>query len=338
MPTPTKIPPILAVDIGGTKISTGLVDSRGKLLLNTRTPMVAKSSPEEGLAAVFNAIDKILTHRLAKKIKAIGVSVPGWVDSQKGILIGAANLPCWKNYPLAQKISRRYKFPVKLGNDGNTAALAEAAWGAGAGYRNVFYVTLGTGIGTGLVLNRRIHDGRTGAASEGGHVTIDFHGPLCGCGKKGCIEVYAAGPAIARQARQRLTEQAATAPPTSSILQLANGKIDQVTTELVSKAAKSGDALAQEILQQAADHLSIWLGNMIDLLEPDIIVIGGGIAHLMLQQLPRIRTQLAQWSVNPRHQEIPIVQAHYGPESALLGAAALCLPSSRLWSGDLAVT
>jgi glucokinase len=331
MPT-TKKSLILAVDIGGTKISTGLVDARGKLLLNTRTPMVAKGTAEEGLQAVFSAIDKVLHHRLAKKVRAIGVSVPGWVDSKRGILLGAANLPCWKNYPLAQKISRRYKFPVKLGNDGNTAALAEAAWGAGAGYKNVFYVTLGTGIGTGLVLNRRIHDGRTGAASEGGHVTIDFRGPECPCGKRGCIEVYASGPAIARRARERLSEPVA---PSSTILQLAHSNLDHVTTEIVSKAAKSGDPLAREILEESASHLSIWLGNMLDLLEPDIIVIGGGIAHLMLQLLPRIRQQLDQWSINPRRQEIPIVQAHYGSESALLGAAALCLPASRLWRATL---
>jgi glucokinase len=324
----TKKSLILGVDIGGTKISTGLVNPEGELLLNTRTPMVAKSTAEEGLQAVFNAIDKVLHHRLAKKVRAIGVSVPGWVDSKRGVLLGAANLPCWKNFPLVQNIGRHYKFPVKLGNDGNTAALAEAAWGAGAGYKNVFYVTLGTGIGTGLVLNRRIYDGRTGAASEGGHVTIDFRGPQCACGKRGCIEVYASGPAIARRARQRLSEPAA---PSSTILQLANGKLDHVTTEIVSKAAKSGDLLAQEILQEAAGHLSIWLGNMLDLLEPDIIVIGGGIAHLMLQSLPRIRQQLDQWSINPRRQEIPIVQAHYGSESALLGAAALCQPTSRLW-------
>jgi glucokinase len=327
----TKKSLILAVDIGGTKISTGLVNPSGELLLNTRTPMVAKGTAEEGLAAVFNAIDKVMRHRLAKKIRAIGVSVPGWVDSKRGVLLGAANLPCWKNFPLVQNISRHYKFPVKLGNDGNTAALAEAAWGAGAGYKNVFYVTLGTGIGTGLVLNRRIHDGRTGAASEGGHVTIDFRGPQCACGKRGCIEVYASGPAIARRARQRLSEPTASATPSSSMLQLASGNLDHITTELVSKAAKSGDPLALEILQEGADHLSIWLGNMLDLLEPDIIVIGGGIAHLMLQQLPRIRQQLDQWSINPRRQEIPIVQAHYGSESALLGAAALCLPASRLW-------
>jgi len=327
MPAANKNPPILAVDIGGTKVAAGLVDSHGELLLNTRTPMVAKDTAEQGLQAVFHAIDKVLHHRLAKKVRAIGVSVPGWVDSQKGILVGAANLPCWKNYPLAKNISRHYKFPVKLGNDGNTAALAEAAWGAGKSYKNIFYVTLGTGIGTGIILNRRLYDGRTGAASEGGHVTIDFRGPECPCGKRGCIEIYASGPAIARRARQRLSEQATR----SAILQLANNSLDHVSTEIVSKAAKSGDSLAREVLEESADHLSIWLGNMIDLLEPDIIVIGGGIAHLMLQQLPRIRQQLTQWSINPRHQEIPIVEAHYGPESALLGAAALCLPASRLW-------
>jgi len=311
---------ILAVDIGGTKVAAGLVDARGNVLIGARAPMAAKSSAQDGLAAVFNAIDKILRHRRARQARAIGVSVPGWVDSRRGLLLGAANLPCWKNYPLALHIRRRYGLPVRLGNDGNTAALAEAAWGAAAGYRNVFYVSLGTGIGTGIVLNRRLYDGRTGAASEGGHVSIDYRGDLCACGKRGCIEVYASGPAIARRARERL----ASAAPGSAILKLASGKLDSVTTELVSKAAQAGDPLAREILRDSARYLGMWLGNMIDLLDPDVLVVGGGVANMLKPFYAKIKEGLPGWCVNPNVTAIPLVIAHYGADAGIAGGAALC--------------
>ncbi len=319
---------ILAVDIGGTKVAAGLVNSAGEVLQASRTRMVARRSAEEGLQAVFKAIDRVLRGRRARQAFAIGVSVPGWVDSRRGVLLSAANLPCWRNFPLAKKIEGQYKLRTRVGNDGNVAALAEAAWGAGAGYRKMFYVTLGTGIGTGIVLNHRIYDGRTGGASEGGHMTINFRGPRCGCGKRGCIEVYASGPAIARRARERLGKRGSQQ---SRILALAKGKIAAVTSEMVSKAASAGDALGIEVLEEAADYLAIWLGNIIDLLEPEIIVVGGGVGHLMTSYLGRIRDRLKVWALNPRQDEIPIMDARYGAESALVGAAAMCLSRAQVW-------
>ncbi len=122
----------------------------------------------------------------------------------QGIVVNPGNLPCWRNYPLVAEIKKSRGLPTILDNDANAAALAEAQWGAAAGYSSVFYATIGTGIGTGIVLNGSIYHGRTGAAGEGGHVSIDYHGPLCPCGKRGCIEVLTAGPAVARRARERL--------------------------------------------------------------------------------------------------------------------------------------
>ena len=141
-------------------------------------------------------------------LRGIGICCPGPLDPQTGIVINPPNLPCWRNFPLADEISRKYKVPVKVDNDANAAALAEALWGAGRGYRNIFLTVLGTGIGTGIVFDGRIYHGRTGAAGEGGHVSIDYRGPLCGCGKAGCIEAFASGPAIAKRARAKLSANA----------------------------------------------------------------------------------------------------------------------------------
>jgi glucokinase len=319
---------VLGVDIGGTKIAAGLVNSDGKILYSVRTRMVAKKSAQDGLQAVRTAIDDVLRATAGQNASAIGVSVPGWVDSPQGVLLNATHLPCWRNFPLAQEIESVYRLPTHLANDANAAALAEAAWGAGAGYRNVFYVTIGTGIGTALVLRHRIYPGRTGAAGEGGHMTINFHGPRCGCGKRGCIEMYASGTAIARRARERMSK-AGTGSPAKKI---SSKEAVGITAEAVAKAAASGDELAGQILGEAADHLAIWLGGIIDLLEPEVIVVGGGVAHLMTSMLGRIRRRLKIWAINPRQQQIPIVNASYGPESALVGAAALCLSRSVVWN------
>jgi glucokinase len=326
MPKNSKV--VLGVDIGGTKIAAGLVNSDGKILYSVRKKMTAKKSAREGLLAVKQAVDEVLSKTSKYQPTAIGISVPGWVDSAEGVLLKATNLPCWKNFPLAKQVEDLYHLPTHLSNDANAAALAEAAWGAGAGYRNVFYVTLGTGIGTALVLSHRVYPGRTGAAGEGGHMTINFSGPLCGCGKRGCIEIYASGTAIARRARERLRG----APKSGLLARKFAGDKSSLTAEAVAEAAKAGDRVATEVLTEAADHFAIWLGGIIDLLEPEIIVLGGGVARLMISMLRRIRRQMKVWAVNPRQEQIPIVNASYGPESALVGAAALCLSRSEVWS------
>lgn len=321
---------ILAVDIGGTKVAAGLVTSSGKILSTTRTRMVANKSAAEGLVAVREAIDDALKNRGARKVSTMGVSVPGWVDWKSGTVLSAANLPCWKNFHLAHELEKHYRMPVRVANDAKAAALAEVAWGAGRGYSNVFYATFGTGVGTGLVINRQIYMGRRGPGGEGGHTTIDFYGPLCGCGKRGCAETYISGPAIVRSAREHIARE-----PGASLLMMkfAGGDAARITAEIVAKAATAGDPLAEKVLAEMAEHLAIWIGNIMDLLEPEVIVIGGGLAELTMSLLPQVRRRLDQWSCSPEHQQTAIVRAFYGAESALVGAAALCISHKQMWSG-----
>ncbi len=221
--------------------------------------------------------------------------------------------------PWLTLISKSYRLPVRVDNDGNAAALAEALWGAGRGYRNIFCATIGTGIGTGIVFDGRIYHGRTGAAAEGGHMTIDYRGPRCGCGKLGCIEALASGPAIARRASEKI---AAGRP--SSILEQAGGRIDHITSEMVGRAYLAGDSLAKEVLQETAMFLTVWLGNIVDLLEPDVMIIGGGAASMLQPFFGEIRDRLPAWCVNSHCQEVPLVTAHYGADAGIAGGAALC--------------
>jgi len=213
----------LGVDVGGTKVAAGLVNSTGEITRRTRVPMAAADT-EAGLAAVTSAIDSVRAEANAdlqsrSLISGIGICAPGPLDPRSGVVINPPNLPGWRNFPLADLVSKAYSLPVRVDNDGNAAALAEALWGAGRGYGNVFYATIGTGIGTGMIFDGRIYHGRTGAAAEGGHMTIDYRGPRCGCGKLGCIEALASGPAIARRASEQIA-----AGRRSAILEDAGGR------------------------------------------------------------------------------------------------------------------
>jgi glucokinase len=314
---------VIGVDIGGTKVAAGIVDVSGKILTQLRKPMPANDGAEAGFKAVTSAIDSLLAGEGANaqaQVRAIGICAPGPLDPKSGVVLNPPNLPCWRNFPLAARVAEDYRVPVKVDNDANAAALAETIWGAARGYRYVFYATVGTGIGTGIVLDGRIYHGHTGAAGEGGHVTIDYRGPLCPCGKRGCIEVLAAGPAIALRAR---TQVAAEPARGSALLGFAQGKAEAVTSEMVGKAYAAGDALAREILQETAELLTVWLGNIVDLFDPDVLVVGGGVAAMLNPFFAEIKRLLPSWCVNPRASEIPLVLAHYGADAGIAGGAAL---------------
>jgi glucokinase len=318
----------VGVDVGGTKVAAGLVNSAGEITHQTRVPMAAADAAA-GLAAVTSAIDSVraASHpnaELQGLISGIGICAPGPLDPRTGIVINPPNLPGWRDFPLADLVSKAYRVPVRVDNDGNAAALAEALWGAGRGYRNIFCATIGTGIGTGIVFDGHIYHGRTGAAAEGGHTTIDYRGPRCACGKLGCIEALASGPAIARRASEKIA-----AGRRSTILEYAEGHLDRITSEIVGRAYVAGDLLAKEVLQETAMFLTVWLGNIVDLLEPDVMIVGGGAASMLQPFFAEIRDQLPSWSVNLHCQEIPLVTAHYGADAGIVGGAALCREISR---------
>lgn len=317
---------VLAIDIGGTKVAAGIVDAKGRILGETRGPMMARGSAQEGLRSVLNAVDGLRKEFPGARPRCIGVGVAGWVDPARGVLIGATNIPCWKNFPLAAALRKRYGIPALLSNDANAAALAEAVWGAGKGHGSFLHVTLGTGVGTGIIVNGKVLTGKSGAAGEGGHVTINFRGPLCDCGKRGCIEAYSSGTGIARRARERLKEEPGRK---SRMRELAGGKIAQVTSKIVSEAARGGDRLAEEILEEAADHLGIWLGTMVDLIEPEMFVFGGGMGHLMMKYRGRMRRQMEKWAITPQRKKVSVVEARFGAGSELAGAAALCFANVK---------
>lgn len=318
---------LIGVDIGGTKVAAGIVDTHGKILSHTRAPMNCRGAAEAGLDSVISAVENLLTKssQTRKKFHHIGICAPGPLDPRTGVIINPPNVPCWRDYPLADAVAEHFSVTVKLDNDANAGGLAEYLWGAGRGHRNVFFATIGTGIGTGIVLDGKIFHGRTGSAAEGGHVSIDLNGPTCNCGKKGCIEVLASGTAIARRAKEQLKKSKKHG---SKLLALAGGKIENVRSEMVAKAAKEGDSLSKQILDETFEYLAVWLGNVVDLLEPEVIILGGGASEMLKPSFSEIQKRMKSWCVNSRYHEIPILPAHFGENAGIAGGAALCLSTS----------
>jgi glucokinase len=232
-------------------------------------------------------------------VSAIGICAPGPLNPKTGVVLNPPNLPGWRNVPLAELVAVEFGLPCRVENDANAAGLAEARFGAARGFSSVFYVTLSTGIGTGIILDGRIYHGKNGQAGEGGHVTIDYQSAArCGCGLPGCIEALASGSALARRGLE---------------------------PERLSASAKAGDASALEVLDDLARKLGAWLGGMISLLDPEILVIGGGLSEIGEPLFARLREVTPARSINPFAASTPIVRAQFGTNVGILGAAAVVL-------------
>lgn len=350
----TDKPYFIGVDVGGTKIAAGLATLDGGVIRRVVLPTPADQPAEAVVEQIFAAIDTALKgdtrrprrrgkptvappdapHRLrASDIQGIGVVAPGPLNPKTGKLLYSPNLPTVKKLPLGRLIAERYGCPVRVENDANAAGLAEAHYGAGVGHRVVFYVTVSTGIGTGIVLDGKIYSGSRGFAAEGGHVTIYYLGPRCSCGQQGCIEAYASGTALARRAQVHLK----MFPPGSRdrsygarLLELAGGDPDRVTAKIIGDAAREGDRLARDLIEEMASYLSIWLGGMINLLDPDIIIIGGGLSALGDLLFEPLRDLTPQFAILPSARKIPIVPAQLGEDVGILGAVALFATERKL--------
>ena len=290
----------------------------GKILAQGRKPMVANGTAEAGLHAVIGAIDSMHVH--GARDRSIGICAPGPLDPKTGVVLNPPNVPCWRNFPLAEKISAKYKVPVKVDNDANAAALAETRWGAARGLHYVFYATIGTGLEQASCSTARIYHGNTGSAGEGGHVSIDYRGPVCNCGKRGCIEVLASGPAIGSAGAGQGRGGTLRA---SAMLELARETLRRHQRNVAQSVRRRRSHWRARFCRRPL-NFSPWLGNIVDLLDPDVIVMGGGVAAMLQTVFRRNQEALPEWCVNPRASEIPLLMAHYGADAGIAGGAALC--------------
>ena len=321
---------IAGIDIGGTKIAGGLVNQKGRLVGHTLTvPTRASGGIRTSYGQVLRVIGR-LAHQAGgeDRLGGIGLCAPGPVNPWTGLVLNPPNLPGWINLPLAKRIENRFGLPTKVENDANAAGLAEAVFGAGIGYRHVFYVTISTGIGTGIIINRKVYHGKNGVAGEGGHVSIDYRSPYrCGCGSLGCIEALAAGPGMVRRARVFLEQEHGAA---SLLRDMCQGHLSRITPQMIEEARTKGDPVANAIVDESGFFLGVWLAAMITVLDPEAIVIGGGVSRIGKPLFDKIRETIPKYTINREFAaKTPILPAKLQRDVGVFGAAALLLPASE---------
>ncbi len=315
----------IGVDIGGTNLRAAVVDEAGCIVhhLRTASPIVDPSSGRQALVQAVREVAMQAQRRLAD-LCGVGIGIPGWMDRVRGELVFAPKMAHWQDVFDLEDISREVGLPVYVDSDPNVATLGELWMGAGRGSRNLVMITLGTGLGCGIVIDGNLYVGAHGMSGEFGHIIVDSLGEdePCDCGIVGCLERQAAGPAIARQGRKAVEQGDATL-----IRDFADGAAQNVTSAMVFAAAAREDRVAQAIVQRAGTLLGYGLATIVSLFEPEKIVVGGGMADVgelifaPMRQAMKTRCYLIARS----YVTVPLVHAELGDTAGVIGAARMAL-------------
>ena len=308
----------IGIDVGGTNVKIALVDNKGKIIYSNSIPTRAEMGYEYTINNMKEAITELIkeTKSDPKNIESIGFGFPGQIDYQKGIVRLAPNIPGWVNVPIAEIMEREFGIPTRVDNDVRCAALGELNYGAGQGCDNLICITVGTGIGSGLVINGKLVRGASNAAGEIGHIKLDMNGgPLCGCGDRGCLEAFASGPSIVA-----LAEEYIKGGKSTKYRELAN---PDITPYIVSEAAKQGDPVAKRIFTIVGEYIGIGLASVVNLLNPEKIIIGGGVAAAGDLLLTPIKESLIKRAMPIAGSAVEIVPAQLGNSAGVIGASLL---------------
>jgi glucokinase len=317
---------ILGVDLGGSKILTAVTNPQGKMLSRDHSITPAQKGHEAIIQSILESAHRALEQAdvAISELTAIGVGAPGLSNPETGILFTSPHLPGWRDVPLRDIMQERLGKKTFLINDANAAALGEFYFGAARGARNFIYITLSTGIGGGIVIDGKIYGGAIGAAGEVGHMTIDDDGPICNCGNRGCWETLASGTALAREAGHRIKEGVQT-----SILEYAEGDVEKVTAQVIHSAAEQGDGLAKELIARTGYYVGVGLANLINIFNPELIVIGGGLSNIGYMLLEPAFKVAGERAYKEAFQAVRFASAGLGRNSGVLGAAAFALHELR---------
>jgi len=322
---------ILGIDLGGSKILAAVVKSRGEMLSSDESTTPATEGREVVIQSIIDSAHSALKQAncTISEISAIGIGAPGISNPEAGILFTSPNLPGWRNVLLRDIIQDKLGKKAFLINDANAAALGEFYFGAARGVRNFIYVTLSTGIGGGIIIDGKIYSGAIGAAGEVGHMTIDDKGPICNCGNRGCWEMFASGTALAREARQRIKEGVKT-----YILGYAEGDVEKVTPQVIHSAAQQGDSLARKLISRTGYYVGVGLANLINIFNPELIVIGGGLSNIGDMLLKPAFKTAGERSYKEAFQAVRFASAQLGRNSGVLGVAAFALQEMKKELGE----
>ncbi len=315
---------IIGVDLGGTNIVAGAMTSDGTQSHAVRSIETRSSVGDEGVAERIVGLVKSVMLDTMSEVGAkrgdfigVGVGAPGPLDREKGIVLVAPNLG-WRDFPLRDRIHERVGLPTTLDNDANCATFGEWWQGAARGGRNVIGMTIGTGIGGGLILDGALYHGASDMAGEVGHTTIDLNGRHCKCGNYGCLEAYASGPAIATRAREVLVREEGE----SAIPGMVNGRLDEITAQTIYDAAHQGDQVASEIVRDTARYLGAGIANLLNIFNPDTVVIAGGVTAAGDALFVPLRAEIRRRAFSPAVRAARIVPGELPGTAGVVGAVA----------------
>ncbi len=309
---------VIGVDMGGTKLLAGAVDRELRVQHRAQRQVLGLDQPTL-LNTVQAAVEEV-ADQIEGEVEGVGVGIPSLIDRKRGMSVRSVHLPL-ENVAFADRMTERLGLPVTIDNDANLAALAEHRAGAARGATEVVLLTLGTGIGGGLILNGQLYRGSVGAAGELGHMVVDLDGPRCygECPSRGCIEALASGTALAAEANL-----AARRDPSSGLGRaLADGQ--ELAGPLVTELAHDGDSAAMEVLRLIGSRLGVAIASLVNIFNPQVVVIGGGVIGAGELLLGPARDEVAARALPPSRDDVRIVAAHFGVEAGMIGAAVLAL-------------
>lgn len=308
----------LGIDLGGTNISTGIVDENGNILIKASTPTIKGRDAEDILDDMAELSKKLMNELnvTEKDIEAIGVGLPGMIDKKKGLSIYANNLK-FNNTNIVEEMQKRIDLPCYIENDANCAAIGENVCGVAYGNENLIYITIGTGLGAGIIINGKVFDGSFGGGGEAGHMVIVAEGEECTCGRKGCWEAYASASALRREGRI-----AAAKYPNSKIYDLVDGNIKLIDAKTVFDAADLGDEVAIDIIDMYIKYLAVGLVNLVNIFQPEAIIIGGGVCAQGDKLIDPLKEILSK-RVYGGQLKTKLCIATLGNDAGIVGAAML---------------
>jgi len=309
----------MALDLGGTRFRVAAADLAGNILSKVSELTHAEEGRDAVLTRVKSAIRDLAQGYGLDRILAIGMAVPGPVNPWTGEIFSPPNLPGWDRVPMKETGEKAFGVPCFVGNDANLAALGEHRFGAGRGLKNLIYLTVSTGLGSGIIVDGQLLLGTQGLAAEAGHMAIDANGARCNCGNVGCLETFVSGPWIAKRAAQRLAAGAK-----SAVLDTVGGDLSKLAAEVITGAAKAGDPFAVEAIREAGTYLGIGIVNLLHLFNPQIVIIGGGVTNAGALLLEPAKEIIATRAMEP-YRSVKVVLASLGDDVGLYGGIALAL-------------
>lgn len=311
---------LVGIDLGGTAIKAGLVDHEGRILLQSSIATKVGRDYKLIIADMEKQIEKLLEDYGIgiDEIESIGIGAPGLMNYKTGHVIYCTNL-FWNNVPLGVELQEHFRKPVYIENDATVAGLAESLFGSTKGVSNSVFITLGTGIGSGIIINHKVYSGSHFAGSELGHMIIGDNFYKCNCGNNGCLETFASATAMIKYAAHRLEKDGVS----STIPDKASGKIENINAKIIFDAAREGDQLGKETVDRMIKYLSIGIINVFNILDPEIIAIGGGVSKAGDFLIDRLKEEVGRMFFTPNIKYGDIVLARLGNEAGILGAAFL---------------